>query len=152
MSGMSALIDVAKQWRKARDAGSPWADQRFVIVVLNNRDLNYVTWEQRAMEGDPRYVTSQALPDLPYAHFAHMLGFDGVRLERPEEIASAWDRALAAAGPFVIDAVVDPAVPTLPPELEPETEDKLTKALSQGDADADAVMEQLQLQEVNQRG
>jgi pyruvate dehydrogenase (quinone) len=152
MSGMSALIDVAKQWRKARDAGDPWGDQRFVIVVLNNRDLNYVTWEQRAMDGDPRYVMSQALPDIPYSHFARMLGLDGVRLERPEEIASAWDRALAAEGPFVIDAVVDPAVPTLPPELEPETEDKLTKALSQNDSEADAVMEQLQLQEVNQRG
>jgi pyruvate dehydrogenase (quinone) len=150
MIGISSLIDVAKQWRKARDSGAPWSDSRFVILVLYNRDLNYVTWEQRAMDGDPRYVTSQALPDLPYADLARSLGLDGVRVERPEDIESAWDRALASEVPFVIDAVVDPAVPTLPPELEKEQEDKLTKALSEGDPDADAVLEQLQLQEVVQ--
>jgi len=152
MIGLNALIDVAKQWRRARESGMPWGDGTFVVVVLNNRDLNYVTWEQRAMDGDPRYVTSQALPDLPYADFARMLGFDGVRVERPEDIASAWERALASDVPFVIDAVVDGAVPTLPPELEPEQEDKLAKALADGDPDAEAVMEQLQLQDVVQNG
>ena len=130
--------------------GRPWRDQRLVLLVLNNRDLNFVTWEQRAMDGDPRYVASQALPDLPYADFARMLGLDGVRVERPEDIGAAWDRALASDRPFVIDAVVDAAVPTLPPELEKEQEDKLTQALSNGDPDADAVLEQLQLQEVVQ--
>jgi pyruvate dehydrogenase (quinone) len=151
MIGLNALIDVAKQWRRAIDAGGEWSDPRFVVVVLNNRDLNYVTWEQRAMDGDPRYVTSQALPDLPYADFARLLGFDGVRVERPEDVASAWDRAMASDRPFVIDAVVDAAVPTLPPELQPEQEDKLAKALADGDPDAEAVMEQLQLQDLLQR-
>jgi pyruvate dehydrogenase (quinone) len=150
MIGLNALIDVAKQWRAANSGGRPWGDQRLVFLVLNNRDLNYVTWEQRAMDGDPRYVASQALPDLPYADFARMLGLDGVRVERPEDVGAAWDRALAADRPFVIDAVVDAAVPTLPPELEKEQEDKLTQALSSGDPDADAVLEQLQLQEVVQ--
>ncbi|HUQ81882.1 MAG TPA: thiamine pyrophosphate-requiring protein [Gemmatimonadaceae bacterium] len=150
MIGLNALIDVAKQWRRASEAGEAWSDPRFVVVVLNNRDLNFVTWEQRAMDGDPRYMTSQALPDLPYADFARMLGFDGVRVERPEDVASAWERALASDRPFVIDAVVDAAVPTLPPELQPEQQDKLAKALAGGDPDAEAVMEQLQLQEVVQ--
>ena len=149
MIGLNALIDVAKQWRRANESGEPWSDPRFVVVVLNNRDLNYVTWEQRAMDGDPRYVTSQALPDIPYAEFAQLLSFDGVRVERPEDIAAAWDRALASDRPFIIDAVVDAAVPTLPPELEPEQEDKLTQAL-ETDADANAVLEQLQLQDVVQ--
>ncbi|HEX5074910.1 MAG TPA: thiamine pyrophosphate-requiring protein [Gemmatimonadaceae bacterium] len=150
MSGFSALVDVAKEWRKARAAGRPWANQQLVITVLNNRDLNYVTWEQRAMDGDPRYVASQALPDLSYAEFARSLDFDGVRVEQPNDVADAWDRALASDRPFVIDAVVDPSVPTLPPELEPETEDKLAKALAE-DPDAEAVLEQLQLQEVGQK-
>ena len=150
MIGFNALIDVAKEWRKARAAGRPWANQQLVITVLNNRDLNYVTWEQRAMDGDPRYVASQALPDLSYAEFARSLDFDGVRIEQPNDIADAWDRALASDRPFVIDAVVDPAVPTLPPELEPETEDKLTKALAD-DPDAEAVLEQLQMHEVVQK-
>jgi pyruvate dehydrogenase (quinone) len=151
MSGLNALIDVAKHWHRSASSGRPWGDRRFVVLVLNNRDLNYVTWEQRAMDGEPRYVTSQALPDLPYADFARMLGLDGVRVERLEDIGPAWDRALAADRPFVIDAVVDAAVPTLPPELEQEQEDKLTQALAAGDPDADAVLEQLQLQEIVQR-
>jgi pyruvate dehydrogenase (quinone) len=150
MSGMSALIDVAKHWRRSREQGSGWSDARFVVLVLNNRDLNYVTWEQRVMEGDPRYVATQELPDVPYSDYARMLGLDGVRVERPEEVGAAWERALASDRPFVIDAVVDRNVPTLPPELEPEQEDKLAKALAEGDPDADAVLRQLQLQEVAQ--
>jgi pyruvate dehydrogenase (quinone) len=64
----------------------------------------------------------------------------------------AWERAFAAEGPFVIDAVVDRNVPTVPPQLEPEQEDKLAQALAAGDADAEAVLRQLQLQEITQAG
>ena len=123
-----------------------------MVLVLNNRDLNYVTWEQRAMDGEPRYLGSQAIPDLPYADYARLIGLDGVRVERPEEVGPAWARALAADRPFVLDVVVDAAVPTLPPELKPEQEDKLARALAAGDPDADAVLRQLQLQEVVQQG
>ena len=151
MSGLSALIDVAKQWRLSHARGTGWADPRFVVLVLNNRDLSYVTWEQRVMEGDPRYAATQTIPDLPYADYARMLGLDGVRVERPDDVAPAWERALASDRPFIIDAVVDRNVPTLPPELKAEQEDKLAKALAGGDADADAVLDQLQLQEVTQR-
>jgi pyruvate dehydrogenase (quinone) len=150
MSGFSALLDVAKQWRASVERGARWADSRLVVVVLNNRDLNYVTWEQRVMEGDPRYVASQALPDVAYADFARLIGLDGVRVESPDEVVPAWERAFAADGPFVIDAVVDRNVPTVPPQLEPEQEDKLAQALAAGDADADAVLRQLQLQEITQ--
>ncbi len=103
------------------------------------------------MEGDPRYAATQSLPDLAYADYARLLGLDGVRVERPDDVAPAWERALASDCPFVIDAVVDRNVPTLPPELKAEQEDKLAKALAGGDADADAVLDQLQLQEVTQR-
>jgi pyruvate dehydrogenase (quinone) len=151
MSGLSSLLDVAKQWRLGHARGTGWADPRLVVLVLNNRDLNYVTWEQRVMEGDPRYAATQSIPDFPYADYARMIGLDGIRVERPEDVAAAWDRALASDRPFVIDALVDRNVPTLPPQLEPEQEDKLAKALSGGDADADAVLRQLQLQEVTQR-
>ncbi len=148
MSGINALIDVAKHWTR-------WADPRLVVLVLNNRDLNYVTWEQRVMEGDPRYAVSQSLPDLPYADLARLLGLDGVRVERPGDVAGAWQRAFAADRPFVIDAVVDPDVPTLPPELKPEQEDKLMKALVGGDGAppddrAAGVLEQLQRQDIRQ--
>ncbi|WP_181313218.1 thiamine pyrophosphate-requiring protein [Nocardioides campestrisoli] len=108
MNGVAELITVAHRWRE-------WADPRFVVLVLHNRDLAEVTWEQRETEGDPRYDASQSLPDFPYAGYAELLGLTGIRIERPEEVDAAWDRALSADRPVVLEAVVDPDVPLLPP-------------------------------------
>jgi pyruvate dehydrogenase (quinone) len=140
MSGMSALIDVAKYYRE-------WSDRRLIIVVLNNRDLNYVTWEQRVMEGEPRYLRSQQLPDISYSAYATLLGLDGVRVDSPDRVENAWQRALAADRPFVIDAVVDANVPTLPPKPDKKIEEKLAQALSASDPDAPGVMQQLEEQQ-----
>jgi pyruvate dehydrogenase (quinone) len=144
MSGLNALVDVAKHWRK-------WRDPRLVVLVLNNRDLNYVTWEQRVMEGEPKFAASQNLPDLHYADLARVMGLDGVRVESAEQVGPAWDRALSATRPFVIDAVVSADVPTLPPELKPEQQERLEQALAAGDPDAEWVRGQLQAQEVGVR-
>jgi pyruvate dehydrogenase (quinone) len=139
MIGNTSLIDVAKSWRG-------WSDPRLVVLVLNNRDLNFVTWEQRVMDGFPRYETSQELPDFPFARYAELLGLKGIRVERPEEVGPAWDAALAADRPVVIDVLVDPNVPTVPPEMKPAQREKLEKALDQGDPDAPAVREQVKEQ------
>ena len=74
--GNNALITAAKYWRR-------WQDPRLVVLVLNNRDLNQVTWEQRAMSGDPRFEGSQTLPDFPYARYAELLGFQGITVDQP---------------------------------------------------------------------
>ena len=108
MNGLAELITVASRWRD-------WADPRFVVCVLNNGDLAEVSWEQREMEGEPRFATSQRLPDVPYAGFADLLGLRGIRVTGPDEMAAAWDAALSADRPVVVEAVVDPAVPLLPP-------------------------------------
>ncbi|MGA5302545.1 thiamine pyrophosphate-requiring protein [Nucisporomicrobium flavum] len=108
MTGLAELVTVAARWRD-------WADPRFVVCVLNNQDLAEVSWEQREMEGEPRFATSQRLPDVPYARYAELLGLRGLRVTSPQELDAAWDEALAADRPVVIDAVVDPAVPLLPP-------------------------------------
>jgi len=108
MNGVSELITVAHRWRE-------WADPRFVVLVLHNGDLAEVTWEQRETEGDPRYDASQSLPAFPYARYAELLGLTGILLERPEDVDAAWDRALAADRPVVLEAVVDRDVPLLPP-------------------------------------
>jgi pyruvate dehydrogenase (quinone) len=136
MSGISALIDVSKYWRQ-------WSDPRLIVLVLNNRDLNYVTWEQRAMEGEPKYEKSQKLPDIAYADYAKLLGLDGVRIEDPSQVGEAWDRALEASRPFVIDAVVNADVPTLPPALTKKLKEHIDKALANGDPDAAGVREQI---------
>jgi pyruvate dehydrogenase (quinone) len=110
MNGMNELLTVAKYWER-------WGDPRFVVLVLHNDDLNQVTWEQRAMEGDPKYEASQVLPDFPYARYAELLGFLGIRVDDPDEVGPAWDEALSADRPVVYEALTDPEVPPLPPHI-----------------------------------
>jgi pyruvate dehydrogenase (quinone) len=108
MTGLAELVTVAARWRD-------WADPRFVVCVLDNQDLAEVSWEQREMEGEPRFATSQQLPEVPYAGYAELLGLRGLRVTSAGDLPAAWDTALAADRPVVIDAVVDPAIPLLPP-------------------------------------
>jgi pyruvate dehydrogenase (quinone) len=110
MNGLNELITVAKYWRR-------WSDPRLVVLVLNNRDLNLVTWEQRAFQGDPKYDAAQQIPDFPYAQFAELIGLRGIRVDAPEQVGAAWDAALSADRPFVLEAVTDPEVPPLPPHI-----------------------------------
>jgi pyruvate dehydrogenase (quinone) len=126
MNGLNALIDVAKY----RDR---WTDPRFVVLVLNNRDLNQVTWEQRVLVGDAKLEASQVVPDFPYARYAELLGFKGMRVDAPEQVAAAWEEALAADVPVVLEAVTDPEVPPLPPHVTFEQAKNLASALAAGD-------------------
>jgi pyruvate dehydrogenase (quinone) len=132
MLGVNALIDVARY----RDR---WQNQQLVILVLNNRDLNQVTWEQRVMAGDPKLDASQVLPDFPYARYAELIGLTGIRVDDPEQIGAAWDQALAADGPVVLEAVTDPEVPPLPPHIRFEQAKKLAKALPGDPARAEII-------------
>ena len=93
MNGINELITIAKYWKE-------WSDPRLIVLVLNNRDLNQVTWEQRVMDGDPKFEASQDLPDFPYARYAELLGLQGhPRRRRPTSVGAAWDEALAPTGP-----------------------------------------------------
>jgi pyruvate dehydrogenase (quinone) len=122
MLGVNGLIDIARYHDR-------WSNQQLVILVLNNRDLNQVTWEQRVMAGDPKLEASQVLPDFPYARYAELLGLGGIRVDDPEQIADAWDEALGAGKPVLIEAVTDPEVPPLPPHIRFEQALKLAQAL-----------------------
>jgi pyruvate dehydrogenase (quinone) len=108
MNGLAELVTVADRWRS-------WADPRFVVCVLANEDLAEVSWEQREMEGDPRFPDSQSVPAFPYAGYADLLGLRGIRVDSPDQVDAAWDAALAADRPVLIEAVVDRNVPLLPP-------------------------------------
>jgi pyruvate dehydrogenase (quinone) len=135
MNGINELITIAKYRGR-------WPDQRLVVLVLNNQDLNQVTWEQRAMSGDPKFEGSQDLPDFPYARYAEMLGLKGIRVDTPERVASAWDEALAADRPVVYEVLTDPEVPPLPPHITLEQAKALTSALLSGDPHAGRIIKQ----------
>lgn len=113
LNGLNELITIAKYWKE-------WSDPRLIVLVLNNRDLNQVTWEQRAMTASPKFEDSQNIPDFRYADYAKSVGLDGIRVDNPESIGAAWDQALAAKTPFVVEMFTDPEVPTLPPRITPE--------------------------------
>ncbi|MFY3911187.1 thiamine pyrophosphate-requiring protein [Achromobacter ruhlandii] len=110
MLGINELITVAHRWKD-------WSDPTLVVLVLNNGDLNLVTWEQRVMGGDPRFADSQWLPQFSYADYARLLGLEGIRVTSPDEVGPAWDRALSAGRPAVLEVVTDPEMPPLPPHV-----------------------------------
>jgi pyruvate dehydrogenase (quinone) len=126
MNGINEMITIAKYRHR-------WEDQRLVILVLNNRDLNQVTWEQRVMNGDPKFPGSQDLPDFPYAAYAEMLGLKGIRVQSPEQVGSAWDDALTADRPVLYEAVTDPEVPPLPPHITLQQARGFAGAVTGGD-------------------
>jgi pyruvate dehydrogenase (quinone) len=135
MNGINELITIAKYRHQ-------WPDQRLIIMVLNNRDLNQVTWEQRAMEGNPKFEGSQDLPDFPYARYAELVGLKGIRVESPEQVGPAWDEALNADRPVVYEAITDPEVPPLPPHITIEQAKALSSALLSGDPNAGRIVKQ----------
>ena len=135
MLGNNGLITIGKYWKE-------WSDPRLIVLVLNNRDLNQVTWEQRAMSGDPRFVASQALPDFPYAQYAELCGLKGIRVDKPEQIGPAWDEALAADCPVILEAYTDPDVPTLPPHITLKQAESYAKALFKGDPEELGIIRQ----------
>jgi len=135
MNGMNELITIAKYYER-------WSDPRLIVLVLHNNDLNQVTWEQRAMEGDPKYEASQDLPDFPYARYAQLIGLEGIRVDKPDDVGAAWDEALAADRPCVLEAITDPEVPPLPPHITFEEARNFMKAIAGGDPNARRMIRQ----------
>ena len=135
MLGINTLIDIARYYEG-------WSNRQLVVVVLNNGDLNQVTWEQRVLAGDPKTPATQDLPDFPYARYAELLGLRGVRVERPEEVAPGLDEAFAADRPVVFEAITDPEVPPLPPHIRLEQAKSMASALARGDEHAGRIVKQ----------
>ncbi|HMM95597.1 thiamine pyrophosphate-requiring protein [Phycicoccus sp.] len=128
MLGMNGLITVKRHWQE-------WENPTFIVLVMHNDDLNQVSWEMREV-GDPRWDTAQLVESMDYAEYARSLGFEGIRVDRPEDIDAAWDRAFAADRPVLIDAVVDRNVPPLPAHITLEQATGIARALVTGDPEA----------------
>jgi pyruvate dehydrogenase (quinone) len=129
MNGNSELVTIAKYWKE-------WSDPRLIVMVLNNHDLNQVTWEQRVLEGDPKLEASQDVPDFDYAGYAEHIGLRGIRMETPDDVGTGWDEALSSDRPVVIDAHVDPTVPPLPPHIRVDQAKAFASAIFKGDSES----------------
>lgn len=135
MNNLAELITVAKYWQE-------WDNKQWICAVFNNEDLNQVTWEQRAMEGDPKFEASQNIPDVPYHRFAESIGLKGIFVDREDRVAAAWEEALAADRPVVIEFKTDPDVPPLPPHIKLEQARTFASTLLQGDPDQAGIIKQ----------
>jgi len=129
MIGINSLVTISGIWRR-------WGNPRLTIMVLNNKDLNMVTWEQRALAGDPKFEDSQDLPLFPYAEYARMLGLGGIKVTDPAQVGPAWDEALAADRPTLLEMVTDPDVPALPPNFSTRQASNYLVSLARRDPDA----------------
>lgn len=110
MNGLNVMITISKYWRE-------WSDPRLIVMVLNNRDLNQVTWEERIQLGEGKTESTQSIPDFPYHRYAELMGLKGIFVDDPERIGAAWDEALAADRPVIFECYTDPNVPPLPPHI-----------------------------------
>jgi len=135
MNGMAELITAAKYFHQ-------WDDPRLVVLVLNNQDLNQVTWEQRVLEGDPKNPQTQTIPEVNYAAYADLIGLKGIRVETPDEIEGAWDQAFSSDRPVIVDALCDPDVPPLPPHITVKQARMFATSLRKGDPDLRGVITQ----------
>lgn len=126
MNNMAELITVAKYWRG-------WSSPRWICLVLNNEDLNQVTWEQRVINGDPKFQASQDIPNVPYHKFAELVGLKGIYVDTPDRLPGAWDEVLSADRPVVLEVKTDPEVPPLPPHITLDQARAFTAAALKGD-------------------
>jgi pyruvate dehydrogenase (quinone) len=113
--------------------GREWANPHWIVCVFNNEDLNQVTWEQRVMEGDPKFEASQDIPNVPYHRFAELIGLKGIFVDRPADLGSAWEQALSSDRPVVLEVKTDPEVPPLPPHITFQQAMHYSEALLKGD-------------------
>ena len=135
MNGINELITMATYWRE-------WQDPRLVVCVLNNQDLNQVTWEMRAMSGAPQFLPSQQIPDFGYAAFAEQVGLAGSRIDDPAKVRESWSWALNADRPCVLEFVTDPAVPPIPPHANLDQMEAMASSLIKGDPDSWSVVKE----------
>ncbi len=110
MNGLNVMITISKYWKE-------WSNPRLIVMVLNNQDLNQVTWEERVQMGAGKTESTQAIPDFAYHAYAELLGLKGIVVRDPELLGAAWDEALAADRPVIMNVYADPNVPPLPPHI-----------------------------------
>lgn len=135
MNGLNELITVQKYWQR-------WSDPRLIFIVLNNRDLNQVSWEMRVEAGNPRLPLTQSIPDTDYEKVAVAFGLQGIRVDKPEDLGRAFDEAFAATRPVVLNVYSDPNVATLPPHITIEQAKNFAAALVKGDTEEGGIIKQ----------
>jgi pyruvate dehydrogenase (quinone) len=133
MNGLNELLTVHKYWQR-------WQDPRLVFIILNNRDLNQVSWEMRVEAGNPRLPLTQSIPDADYDRIGEFFGLKGIRVDKPEALGPAFDEALSASRPVVMNVYTDPNVETLPPHITIEQAKRFAATLVKVDPEEASII------------
>jgi len=83
------------------------------IILFDNHRLGMVSLEQEA-GGYPQFGVELKNPN--FAALAEAVGLTGLRVEDPEQVRGALEKALATKGPVLVDVVTDPNVLAVPPK------------------------------------
>jgi pyruvate dehydrogenase (quinone) len=110
------------------------------VLVLNNEDLNQVTWEMRAQSGDPKFNASQQIPNVAYARYAELLGLKGIYCDDPKKVGACWDEAFSSDRPCVLEVKTDPNIPPLPPHISLKEAKAFATTLLKGDPEEASVI------------
>jgi pyruvate dehydrogenase (quinone) len=145
MNGMNEMITVKRYWERFTGR-----NPTLIFCVFNNQDLNQVTWEQRAEAGDPKYPGTQYIPDVPSSQYAELIGLKGIFCDDPKRGASAWDEALAADRPVVLEFKTDRAIPPMPPHIKKMLAKKSAKAMLKDDPEAGGVIAKGAVQKIHE--
>lgn len=87
------------------------------IIVFNNASLGMVRLEMM-VDGFPAFETDHEAVD--FAAVAEAMGIESARVERPTDVRTVMERALAAPGPYLLDVVTDPNALSIPPRITPQ--------------------------------
>lgn len=86
-------------------------------IVFNNSSLGMVKLEMM-VDGFPDYQTDH--PPVDFAAIARAAGIHAIRIEKPGDVRSGLEEALAYNGPCLVDLVTDSNALSIPPHISPE--------------------------------
>jgi pyruvate dehydrogenase (quinone) len=75
-----------------------------------------------------------------------MLGLEGIRVERSDQVGPAWDAAFGAGTPCLLEFLTEANIPPLPPHITRSQAKNYFAAIEKGDPEADAVRRGLDMQ------
>ncbi|MDW0173436.1 MAG: thiamine pyrophosphate-binding protein [Nitrososphaeraceae archaeon] len=101
------------------------------VIVLNNKILGMIRWEQMAFLGNPEYGIE--FSQIDFVKIAEACGGKGFSVTKMKEVKPVIHEALMEKNvPVIVDAHVDPFEAPLPPKISMEFVRNIAKAFTKG--------------------
>ena len=118
------------------------------VIVIRNDTLGQIKWEQIAFLGNPEYGVD--LQPIDFVKVAEACGITGIRIEDSASCHDQLAKALAMAGPVLVEAVVDGLEPPLPAKVTREQAQNFLKALAKGQPEGEKIGRNVLMQKVRE--